>query len=92
MSGGLITNEYLGVYLAGIFGLHNQYFKDAYTKKVNINASLRSVNGFVFVKLPDEVVERIEDGYIAYKVEDQDNAEYEHLYKLTRSCTIGFWK
>ena len=82
----------LGVYLAGRFNLSSNYFANALNKKHNLNIEMKKINGFVFVKPPKEVRPYIEDDYISCKIEDNDKAQYDYIYKLSNYCNIGFWK
>jgi hypothetical protein len=88
-----LDGEILGSYLAKVFSLNRQYFLVAYKKKCNINVQLRELNGYVFVKVPNDVRRLIDEGYIARKIEqDDDGIEYEHRFELSKDCVIGFWK
>ncbi|NOX15974.1 MAG: hypothetical protein GXP61_08120 [Epsilonproteobacteria bacterium] len=87
-----LDGEVLGSYLAGYFGLNKEYFRIAYKQGTQLNAQIREVNGFIFVKVISEVRKLIEQGFISYKIEDGDSQKYDYKYKLSKNCTIGFWK
>lgn len=87
-----LDGEVLGSYLASVFGLNRHYFTQAHKRNLHINATIRDINGFVFVKLPHNVRTLIDDGYIAFKIEKEDEAVYEYKYELSQNCIIGFWK
>ena len=84
--------EIMGTYLAGLFCLNKEYFSVAFRKNTKLNAEIRMANGYVFVKLPKEVQQLIEDGYISCKIDAEDKAPYHYKYELSKNCIIGFWK
>lgn len=87
-----LDGEILGSYLACMFGLNRNYFSRAYKSNISINAKMRDINGFVFVKVPGGVRELLDQGFISCKIEKEDTANYVHKYELSKNCTIGFWK
>lgn len=87
-----LDGEVLGSYLASVLGLNRHYFTQAHKKNFVINATTRDINGFVFVKLPQNIRELIDSGCIACKIEKEDEAVYEYKYELSKNCIIGFWK
>lgn len=87
---------FIGTWLAREFGLPINYFSIINSKRPKtlhqeINISIFA--GLVFVKLPSKVFELIKTGYIAHKIELDDDLEmYEYIFKITSETKIGFWK
>ncbi len=87
-----LDGEILGAYLASVFCLNRQYFAQAFQGKYKVNVEMRSLHGFIFVKVPKEIRELLDNGFIASKIEKEDQAEYTYRFELSKDCTIGFWK
>ena len=82
----------LGSYLAGVFGLNREYFRVAIKKNTKLNVETIEQHGFIFVKVPTNIRKLIEEGFITCKIDCNDTAAYHYKYKLSKNCTIGFWK
>ena len=87
-----LDGEVLGSFLASALCLNRQYFSKAFKRKFKLNVQMRELNGYVFVKVPNDLRKLIDAGYIARKIEANDVADYEFKFELSKDCVIGFWK
>lgn len=83
----------MGVHLAGVLGLRSDYFSVAQTKQKDINAEIVTLHDkYTYVKLDDEVMNRLALGYVCTRITKDEISDYEFVFKLSRTCIIGMWK
>ena len=84
----------MGVHLAGVLGLKSDYFTNASRKNIELyNTEVRVINEkYTYVKLDDEVMNRLALGYVCIKISKDEVDDYEFVFKLSRTCIIGMWK
>jgi len=86
----------IGTWLARYFGLGSRYFSQISRRNcstLNDQVEVKRIEGIVFVSVPKEIRQHINDGYTACKIEAGDDTDmYNHIFELTRDTKIGFWK
>ena len=91
----LQDGHFLGTWLANKLGLHRAYFSKLRTSNhiMNKDVKIEKFSGIVFVCVPDDIKHYIKNGYIANKIEpDDDVSQYDYIFELTKDARVGFWK
>lgn len=84
---------FISSYVAVRLGLKENYFKLAFQRGYELNAELiLEQDKYLFVKLPTEVLNKLNDLYLCDKINKEDISDYDYVYKLSKNCLIGFWK
>ncbi len=83
----------MGVHLAGVLGLRSDYFSNAKRENIEINAEIITIHDkYIYVKLDNDVMERLATGYICNKISKDEVDDYDFVFRLSRTCMIGMYK
>lgn len=78
--------------LEKILGLNRGFFSNCYSKKYDIKAVMIKEDSFLFVKLNDEIVNLLNDGYISCKISKSEIDNFDYTIYLTKNTLLGFYK
>jgi hypothetical protein len=88
--------DVLGTWLASKLGLNSRYFTNIYNSgRLTLDGSvkIKKFGGLIFVSVPPELKKYLDGEYISTKISaDDDIAEYEYIFNLTKDTKIGFWR
>lgn len=83
----------MGVHLAGVLGLRSDYFTIAKRENKEVHAEIVTIHDkFTYVKLDNEVMERLAIGYVCCKIKANEVDDYDFIFRLSRTCIIGMYK
>ena len=82
----------LAFYVEKKLELNKGYFSIALRKGYEIKASIQNMHGHIYVKLDDEIIKLLKDGFVGAKIKPGEVDEYDHVIKLTKNTILGFYK
>jgi len=95
VDGRMNGREYIGTWLARYFGLDSRYFAKMNTRRnttVYEGVETKKIDRVVIVYMPCHIAHYISQGFVACRVEDGDDIDFEYVFPLTKDTRIGFWK
>lgn len=84
----------IGSYIAERLGLPSSYFTDADRNNIELSRveMIKLNDKYIHVKLDEDIVKRLSDGYICLKIKTDEVEDYDYSFKLSRTCIIGMYK
>lgn len=93
MSNSILPEGFImGSYIARRLDLNSNYFNVASKENYDIKAQIMKIYGFTYVKLDDEIMNALTDGYICNKIKKGDSTEYDFTIQFSKNCLLGFYK
>lgn len=90
---GLIRDFYPSSFLCKKFSLNSKYFINAYKQKRRLNADMKMIDGRLYVRPPQSVIDKIENGScVARQLDPCEDKNYDFIYELSSNTKIGFWE